>query len=330
MADINKCFTYLIMSLCLISAYAEANAEEHTSGQNATLSSWDRPNADNDDDENRLLQEKKQSVVIEAASAVQACEIASKSLNEGDLTQARGYIELAKQKLTDLKTSMPGVDVIPIDAKGKLSHLNTDVRRLKALQTKIKQLIASNNFQAARPLIDMMADEMRVRMVLLPISQFMGEVQTISELMGTGYINRAKAHLHDAMNELVVREEMVPVPILRAEELVSEASTLNLNRGLSTASNSDIHEMIAAALEQLKIAEMLGYGASQDFAEMSATARLMSREKNTGRFLSESRHFLEETTDFKYKHSYMATDVNGHDALPARDGIRNAAQSISF
>lgn len=332
MVIMNKIIHYLILAatLCAVFLHAQVSAEGHAPLNLAKLAieEHQNPNAGN---ENSFLQEKRRAVVSAAATAVETCGMAYKALDDGDLDAAKGLIETARQQLTQLKSSKPDIAAIPIDAQGKLIHLSTDVRRLKVLQNKIKQLVANNNYQAARPLIDMMSDEMRVRIMLLPITPFKAEIESVSELIRSGYISRAKAHLHDAMDRLLVKDEMVPIPILRAEELVAEASNLNTPTVPSHVPYAETRRMIADARAQLKIAEMMGYGERKDYAEMNATAQSMGNEKNTSRLVAEGRRFLAETTEFKHKLNYMLIDILGRGGpLSGKERSLEALNSVSF
>ncbi|NHZ79773.1 ubiquinol-cytochrome c reductase iron-sulfur subunit [Massilia sp. CCM 8695] len=70
------------------------------------------------------------------------------------------------------------------------------------------------------------------------------------------------------LNTLVVTTEVVPLPRLRAEEQIKAAQALAEKANRSKDENDKLAQSIAAARDQLNIAELLGYGDKKDYKPM--------------------------------------------------------------
>ena len=76
----------------------------------------------------------------------------------------------------------------------------------------------------------------------------------------------AEDALYDVLNLLVKTTEIMPLPVLRAEALLTAASELEHKSDLTqAASRTEILKLTDAAKEKLKLAEMLGYGGKDDY-----------------------------------------------------------------
>jgi len=75
--------------------------------------------------------------------------------------------------------------------------------------------------------------------------------------------------LDDVLNMLVERTEVIPLPLLRAEILLTEASELEHKEDLSKEkSRAEVLKFADAAKEKLKLAELLGYGSKDDYQSL--------------------------------------------------------------
>ena len=249
-----------------------------------------------------LLSEKKAQIVKEAAAAANATQEALKALINNDIKQAQAAIEIATGNLHLLMTTGGDLNLIPIEVQGKAFRFNTDFQQLKKLQAKVNDLIEQHSYQAARPLIDDMADEIRIHAVYLPLKTFSPAIDNVAPSIKKGEIRKAKEGLNAALNQFVFEEEVIPLAILRAEALLSEATELQADSILTKKDNkSAIEELLNKARDQLNMSEAMGYGVNSDYNGMKESIEALTDNIGTSEFQTEIDRFKKAVTDFKHK-----------------------------
>lgn len=121
---------------------------------------------------------------------------------------------------------------------------------------------------SARPLVANLASEVVFRTTSVPLATYPDAIKAITPLIDAGKTEEAKAGLRAALNTLVVTEEAVPLPILRAEQLLDNAEALAENEQRTAGDNETLKDLLAAARSQLQMAELLGYGTEESFQPM--------------------------------------------------------------
>jgi len=85
-------------------------------------------------------------------------------------------------------------------------------------------------------------------------------------LIDIGKENEAANVLNKVLNMLVETTEVIPLPILRAEALLDQASTMEHKQDLSKEkSREEVLKLTDAAKDKLILAELLGYGSKDDY-----------------------------------------------------------------
>lgn len=79
-------------------------------------------------------------------------------------------------------------------------------------------------------------------------------------LIDEGKVDKAKRSLQAALNTLVVTDHVVPLPALRAEALLERTEAPAEKSDQSDEESDELSNKLAAARDQLKVAELLGYG----------------------------------------------------------------------
>jgi uncharacterized coiled-coil DUF342 family protein len=71
--------------------------------------------------------------------------------------------------------------------------------------------------------------------------------------------------LQVALGTLVTTDEIVPLPVLRAELLLDGAEALAENKERTNEDNDTLDDLLKSARTQLKLADLLGYGGKKSF-----------------------------------------------------------------
>lgn len=111
-----------------------------------------------------------------------------------------------------------------------------------------------------------MASEIRVTTVNVPLDTFPAVIKQALSLIDAGNIDQAVAELDAGLNTFVETADILPLPVVRAEELLTVASDLEHTKDLTEKQIRDeIKSFTNTAQDQLKVAEFLGYGSKNDY-----------------------------------------------------------------
>ena len=203
--------------------------------------------------------------VAEALSAVQQTQDAVHLLDQNQPDKAKAALVQALGKTDTLLANHPNLALIPLQSEARLSDTSADDATLKQTGNEIKGLVAQGQFQAARPLLRNFASEIDIDIVSLPIATYPNAIREASKLIDQGKIPEAKASLLAALRTLVVAEKAIPLPIIRAQALVDDVSSQADQKKLDKA---QADRFLSQASQQLSLAETLGYGTKDDFADL--------------------------------------------------------------
>ena len=104
--------------------------------------------------------------------------------------------------------------------------------------------------------------EIRTTTVNLPLATYPDAMKEAARLLDADKTEAAKQILQNALSTLVVTEISLPLPVITAESLVEEASSLE--------DKDKALKLVGDAKTQLELAEELGYVASENqYAQLS-------------------------------------------------------------
>ena len=228
------------------------------------------------DEATRQLDEKRKELIADAGAALDETEKALTALDDGDtraaldsLALATGKLELIVARDPELALAPVGVDLISRDFVG-------DLETIEGTRTVIEEMIDDGKIQQARPLIRDFASELIVETTNLPLATYPEAIKLATAMIDEGDTEGAKRTVQTALATLVITEDVIPLPILRAELLLAKAEA-GLS-GIETAKeeaaqqeDADVTkpaEYVEAARKELEIAEALGYGVDTDYADV--------------------------------------------------------------
>ncbi len=211
----------------------------------------------------------QQQIVKEAADAFKATDAALKALNNDQPKQALAALEVVSGNLHLLLSREPTLGLVPIDIQVQLIEGIHDLKLIKKLEVELEDLIDERRIQDARPIVDSLVDELRVTTVYLPLATYPSAIDKIAPLIDAGKIDEAKQALIDVLSTFVVEEKVTPITIIKAEEKLTEAFQLEHKGNLKNQETiNKIEKLINEAEHDIKVAQALGYGNKDDFADL--------------------------------------------------------------
>lgn len=187
------------------------------------------------------------------------------ALGNKDTKGATTILQGISTKLDNLIAKNPGLALVPATVETDVSDFagtNKDVANVIA---KAEDLLKHGKLQNARGVIAEMASEIRI-ITSIPLGTYPTAIKQIIPLIDSGKIDQAAFDLNKVLDTLVVTIEIMPLPVLRAEEMLTVAAELEHRADLSKEkSREDIQQFTDAAKDQLELAQLLGYGNKDDY-----------------------------------------------------------------
>jgi len=214
----------------------------------------------------KALAEHNQQIVNTAKEAVMGTQQALLNLEKNDSANALTSLQEVSKKLEQIIANNPALVLVAAD-------IEVDVIDFKGnagvVEQKVKQaadLLNHGKLQAGRMVIDELASEMDITTVNIPLKTFPAAIKDAIGKINVGKAQDVMPILDEALNSLVEETEIIPLPLLRAESLLLNASELEQKSDLSKEKNrEEVLKLVDAAKEKIKIAQLLGYGGKDDY-----------------------------------------------------------------
>ncbi|BAF72236.1 YfdX family protein [Sulfurovum sp. NBC37-1] len=189
----------------------------------------------------------------EIVAGMQNTFAALQAMQAGKKEDAKKALESATKSFDAALKADPSLDIIPIDERFQaFAFMGTsDVidARLKLAQ----QLLKAHDTQAATAVLTPLKDELDISVISIPMKIYPVATKKALDELNKGNDKAAFAAIAEAMNSLVVVKAIIPTPLLTAQDLITDASKLDKSK------KDEAQKLLAAAKEELKRAELLGY-----------------------------------------------------------------------
>ena len=251
---------------------------------------------------NKVQEEEQRQIVKEALDAAKATQKALLALQNNQPKQALAALQVASGNLHLLIARDPSLGMLPIDIQIQVLEGVNDLKIIKKLEDELDDLIDDKRYQAARPIIDSLVDELRVTTVYLPLATYPAAIDSVAPLIDAGRLDEAEQVLIDALSTLVATEEVTPLSIIRAEEKLDEAFQIEHKADLSKQDTKDkISELIKEATNNIEVAEALGYGTEDDYKILYDSIDALKKAIGTSGFSGEWSKVKKYLSTFKNK-----------------------------
>ena len=231
--------------------------------------------------------EQRKKIMEEAYAAIAQSRKALKALDEKNTEEALKALEMAIGKMEVIVARDPELALARIDVNITIHDLYTNVDTIKKTLKQVKKYLEDGEVQLARPLVSSLASEMIIESVNIPLATYPDAIKAIVPLIDKGKTVEAKTALQTALNTLViVQEEVIPLPVIRAKELLKKAEALAENSERKDEDSKQLTTLLDHAEAQLLMAEVLGYGNKKAFKPMYEqldTIREKTKEGKSGK-----------------------------------------------
>lgn len=263
------------------SAFAEESALPTTAEKQAPA--VQAAQSDVDKEAANATNVKREKLLKDAVSALAETKQALSLLEEKKADEAVEALAKVTGKLEIIVARDPLLALAPVDVSITTHDLLASAESVNTLVDAAKELLDDGEVQLARPLLKELASEMVISTTNLPLATYPDAIKAITPLIDAGKFEEAKKGLSMALSTLVVTNEVIPLPTLRAEILLANAEELAQKQERTDEENKALSKQLKAAKNQLKLAEALGYGNKQSYKPMYKEIEKIEEQSSKGK-----------------------------------------------
>lgn len=254
-----------ILALALLATGACSDKSEEANEQDQASPTEVAESATASDEMNAV---DASELLEEAVAALQETQTALGAIDEEDDKKALEALERATGKLEILLARSPNLALAPVDVSVVTHDILADEDAVKALKEQVEDKIDDGRLQEARRLMDGLASETIIRVSNLPLATYPEAIKSAAALLAQDKPQEAKEVILTALGTIVVQDTIIPLPIARAQDAISEARELAKKSTRTEEDNDRIAGLLEQAREQLRFARALGYAKKDDIKDL--------------------------------------------------------------
>lgn len=227
--------------------------------------------------------ERRKKIMQEAVDALTNTREALTALEENRIDDAVEALALTTGKLELIVARDPELALAPTDVSLVKHDLYATKQAIESAIERAKIALKESKVQEARRLLSGLGSEIVINVTNLPLATYPDAIKAIAPLIDEGEIEEAKQSLQAALNTLVVTKHIVPLPVLRSEAMLERAEELAEKSDRTDEENEELSNKLAAAREQLEMADLLGYGDAEDYDTLYAQLDEIKKKTAAGK-----------------------------------------------
>ncbi len=211
------------------------------------------------------LKSKQKEMLKEALESLKDTHIALKALDENKTKKAEDLLAKVTGKLDLLMAKDPAMTLLPVAVSEKKLDVIVDKETIKSILFDANKALKAGRVQEARYLLKDLASEIVISTTSIPLATYPEAIKSIAPLIDAGKIDEAKATLEATLNSLVVSQQVIALPILRASLMLKQAEKLAEKKKRHKEESQELTLLLKEAKYQLEMAELLGYGTQKEY-----------------------------------------------------------------
>jgi len=215
--------------------------------------------------------------IVDAIEIIGLTERAVINILDSNYSAAIDKLEDAIGKATIMTTTRPDLMFFPLDVNVTVRDLVADPIVLENINKEAERLTDKGYLQAARHLLKDLASEIEISTPMLPVATYPDALADAAKALYESRNDEALFILNTALNTIFVETRYIPLPIIRAERMLAEVSTLLEDEDKENDTN--INTLLDNAEYQIQFAEALGYGKhDEEFEELYLAIKDIRKE----------------------------------------------------
>jgi len=233
-------------------------------------------------------------LIKEAIKALKYTQDAYIYLKDKKTTKAQENLKKAIGELTVVLNAPKAPYLLPVDIRVGAFEYVGDIKNISKQITAAKVALAKHNLPLTRNILNSLKSEIDIKSINIPLATYPDAIKLAIKYLNENKIKEAKDVIAMALHTLVTTDTIIPIPIVKANELVVAASKIAHKDKTQTLKYLD------EAKKQLKIAELLGYTSTSDTTYKTLKESIdnienkINKNKNTDSFFIELKSKLKE------------------------------------
>lgn len=212
----------------------------------------------------KQLAERRQAMMAEAHAALDETNKALLALDEKNSQDALDALARATGKLELLVARDPELALAPIDVSLVTHDLYATPEAIRTARSKAGKFLKEGKVQEARSILAGLASEIVIRVTNLPLSTYPEAIKAVSPLIDAGKIDEARSALQAALHTVVITDQVISLPVIRASAALDEAQSLTEGKTVADEKKEEVKNLLDSARRNLEMAELLGYGTKEE------------------------------------------------------------------
>ena len=231
------------------------------------------------------------SLVKEAVLALQYTNDAYIYLSKNDKEKALSSLKKAIGELTIVLNTPNAPYLLPVNVNVVAEEYVGTIDNISKQLTAAKVALSANKIPVAREILNSLKSEIDIQTINIPLATYPAAIKLAVKYINEGKVKNAKDVIAMALNTLVNVNTVIPIPILKAQELIKAASKAKKEQAL---------KYLEEAKRQLKIAQLLGYTSKSDTTyemlkkEIEKIEDKIKNNKNTKSIFEDLKQKIEE------------------------------------
>jgi len=256
----------LVMSTTALSANQTEMANHHANTKDHYMA---KLNADNFKTEAQRKDDKRLHKIIDKEiktdhihkhqapqaimSGLRDTIMALRALRTNNKAAAKQALESATKSFDAALKKNPKLDLVPVDERIIVNDFTGDAKLVKHIIDASISLLKDNDTQAARAMLTPLEDQMTISTQYLPMKLYPEATKQAQKDLAKGDTKAAFTDIVTALNSVVLKSVIIPIPLLTAQDMVAEASTLGKKDKKMAL------KLLSSAQDELEKAVLLGY-----------------------------------------------------------------------
>ena len=204
-------------------------------------------------------------LIKEAVRAIKYSQDALLYLANNKIDKAKETLKKAVGELAVVLNTPNPPYLLPVDIQIEAYEFSGDVKKINTLKKEAKALLLSNKIPKVRNILNTLRSEIVVKTINLPLATYPAALNLAIKYLNENKIKEATEVLAMALSTLVEIDNIIPIPLIKAQALIEESS--------KTKDQKQAIKYLQEAQNQLIIAKTLGY------TSKSSTTYKMLKEK---------------------------------------------------
>ncbi|MDD2267740.1 YfdX family protein [Sulfuricurvum sp.] len=205
------------------------------------------------DKETHVQHQKLKDTPAEVLQALNKTVEAIKALHKGDTNLAKTNLIAATDLFDTALKANPKLKRVPVSVDVEVNELDLSPNEIKSLLKMADNALTQKRTQDARDLLIPLRDEMTTTTQYLPMELYPKVTKAALDALKKGENAKALQKLQEGLSTIVTEEIIEPIPLLEAQENMSEALHLDKTK------KKEAIQQIESAKMELNKAVLLGY-----------------------------------------------------------------------